>query len=112
MRALAFLVLAILSLSACAHRKQTTAGCATTMLEQADAWNRALQGAYPDPRGHRSLIKARVTDADGNRVSEADVWPLSGPQAPAPAKKVRVVQNPCTLEILSIVRLVDPDAAP
>jgi hypothetical protein len=105
MRAVALFALAGLSLTACAHGKPVQARpCVNSMTADAKAWNEALQGAYPDVRGHRSQITARLTDASGARVTEADVWPLSGPQAPAPAKKVRVVQNPCTLEILSIVR--------
>ena len=106
MRAFAVLALttALLGLAACAHPASRTRPCANTLSADARAWNTALQAAFPDPRGHHSLITARVTDAEGNRVTEADVWPLSGPQPPAPPKRIRVLQQPCTLEILAIVR--------
>jgi hypothetical protein len=111
MRASTLLSLAAvaLTLNSCAHRGPAPArACANSMSADAKAWNTALQAAYPDPRGHHSLITARLTDDKGNRVTEADVWPLSGPQEPAPPKKVRVVQQPCTLEIIAIVRFEQP----
>ena len=51
------------------------------------------------------LVTARTTDAQGDDVLTLDVWPLSGPQEPAPAKKARITLAPCTYALLAAQRL-------
>jgi hypothetical protein len=46
----------------------------------------ALQKFRPDSKGRHMILYSRTHDAPGNDVMDMTVWPLSGPQEPAPGE--------------------------
>jgi hypothetical protein len=51
------------------------------------------------------VVTSEVPDAQGRRTVSLDVWPLSGPQEPAPPKKARVLLAPCNPRPLAATAL-------
>jgi hypothetical protein len=106
MRAVA-VSLAAAALAACATKPPPPAACTTSIGVQNDSIREALARAFPDPKGHHNLVGPRVADARGDLAMEVRVWPLSGPQEPAPPHRVRVVLHACTMQLKSVVKLPD-----
>jgi len=95
-----------LFLGSCATSKVAQTACATSNTgAEADATFATLQRLQHDPKGHRVVVTSRAEDARGDIVKVVDVWPLSGPQEPAPSQKVRLVLRPCTFKLVKVERI-------
>jgi hypothetical protein len=95
-----------LPLYGCATSPKSPVACAkSNTWPEADATFAALQKFRPDPKGHHLIVFSRTRDAQGNDVKDMTVWPLSGPQEPAPGEKVRVVLKPCTYKLVKVEKL-------
>lgn len=99
----------VLAVGGCAHTKavQTAATCPDRYEAERVSTIALLQTVYPDPKKHHAIVYARSTDAKGDVVLDMTVWPLSGPQEPAPGHKVRLVMRPCSLKPISATKLPD-----
>jgi len=105
---LALIPLALLALCACASKPPPPpVACADDIGAQNESLIAALDRLYPDPKGVHDLVGPRVRDAHGDLVMEVRVWPLSGPQEPAPPHRARIVLAACTAKTISAVKLPD-----
>ena len=91
--------IALLILSGCATKPPPRA-CLSGIEAQNNSIEAALSRIFPDPKGHHDLVGPRVPDSHGNLAMDIEVWPLSGPQEPAPPHRIRVVLAACTLKVL------------
>ena len=94
---------ALLSLAACATKPPVTAAC--TDFGRSYSVVDGLNKLYGDPKGVHVLVTSRAPDGHGSLAVDADVWPLSGPQEPAPPHKARVMLDACTMKLLKAEKL-------
>lgn len=107
----ALLLAGVLTLGGCAHTKtaptQNANACPDRFEAERVSTITLLQTVYPDPKKHHAIVYARNTDTKGDVVLDMTVWPLSGPQEPAPGHKVRLVMQACSLKPISAAKLPD-----
>jgi hypothetical protein len=101
---LALAPIVLLGLAACATKPPPPA-CLSGIEAQNNSIGVALERTFPDPKGHHDLVGPRVLDSHGNLAMDIEVWPLSGPQEPAPPHRIRVVLAACTLKVLKAEKL-------
>lgn len=101
----AVLVLSAIALTACATRPPAKVACLNRGDGEHFGLQAGLQKLYPDPKQHHMLVTSRTPDAGGGETLTLDVWPMSGPQEPAPPKKARIALAPCTYALVSAQRL-------
>lgn len=108
--------LRVIRLDALVLVTSTLAACATAPRPHADACidfaheDGVFDGMaklYRDPKGVHLLVVSRTLDGHGGLVVDSQVWPLSGPQEPAPPHMARVVLDACTMKLRRAVKLSD-----
>jgi len=104
---LALIPVALLGLAACATKPPPPLACADNIGTQNESIIATLDRLYPDPKGVHDLVGPRIRDADGKLAMEIRVWPLSGPQEPAPPHRAKLVLAACTAKTISAVKLPD-----
>ena len=91
---------AVALLAACATAPRQEAACANSIEDQNGAINTALKKIYRDPKGLHTLVAARTPDEHGDLAIDLRVWPMSGPQEPAPGQRMSILLKACTLQVL------------
>ena len=101
------LTLAAAALAACATKPPPRAAACADTFATINQTQDALKVLFHDRKGVHLLVDTHTDRPNGDRVEEMRVWPLSGPQEPAPPQRARLTIQACSAKVLSAERLSD-----